>query len=112
MPRKNFSLSHEKEFYELAEFFKALGDLSRIKILYLLSEQDMCVGDIAQRLNSTESAVSHQLRYLRVNRFVRSVRQGKYIFYTLADDYILSMLAVGESILKKNGKKANNPEQA
>ena len=85
-----FSLSDqvptEEELYDLAELFKVFGDSTRIKILYVLVESDMSVGDIAQALNMTQSSISHQLRVLKQSRLVRFRREGKNIVYSLADD--------------------------
>ena len=77
----------ERELYILTEFFKLLGDPTRIHILFLLMERDACVSDLADRLGLTQSAVSHQLSLLKANKLVRRRRDGKMIFYTLVDDH-------------------------
>ena len=69
----------EEELYDLAELFMVFGDSTRIKILYVLVESDMSVGDIAQALNMTQSSISHQLRVLKQSRLVRFRREGKNI---------------------------------
>lgn len=78
----------EEELYDLAETFRVFGDTTRIKILWLLFESEKCVCDIAQTLSMGQSAVSHQLRFLRNARLVRSRREGKQIFYSLDDDHV------------------------
>ena len=94
-----FSLSDqvptEEELYDLAELFKVFGDSTRIKILYVLVESDMSVGDIAQALNMTQSSISHQLRVLKQSRLVRFRREGKNIVYSLADDHVATLLRQG-----------------
>ena len=94
-----FSLSDqvptEEELYDLAELFKVFGDSTRIKILYVLVESDMSVGDIAQALNMTQSSISHQLRVLKQSRLVRFRREGKNIVYSLADDHVHTILSQG-----------------
>ena len=73
----------ESELYELADLFKVFGDSTRIKILYALYENEMCVYDIANLLNMTQSAISHQLRVLKQNRLVKYLKEGKNVLYTL-----------------------------
>ena len=85
----------EETLYDLAELFKVFGDSTRIKILYALFEAEMCVCDIAQLLNMTSTAVSHQLRILKGNKLVKSRREGKNIFYSLADGHVTSILDQG-----------------
>lgn len=94
-----FSLSDqvptEEELYDLAELFKVFGDSTRIKILYVLVESDMSVGDIAQALNMTQSSISHQLRVLKQSRLVRFRREGKNIVYSLADNHVHTIMSQG-----------------
>ena len=94
-----FSLSDqvptEEELYDLAELFKVFGDSTRIKILYVLVESDMSVGDIAQALNMTQSSISHQLRVLKQSRLVRFRREGQNIVYSLADDHVHTIMSQG-----------------
>ena len=85
----------EEELYVLAELFKVCGDSTRIKILYVLVESDMSVGDIAQALNMTQSSISHQLRVLKQSRLVRFRREGKNIVYSLADDHVHTIMSQG-----------------
>lgn len=85
----------EKELYELADFFKIFADSTRIRILFVLKCSEMCVCDIAQLLNMTQSAISHQLRVLKQMKLVKNRREGKTIFYSLADDHITTILSQG-----------------
>lgn len=79
----------------LADFFKVFGDGTRIRILYLLQEQELCVCDMAAALSMSSPAVSHQLRILKINRLIKSRRQGKSMFYSLDDHHIHDILAQG-----------------
>ena len=85
----------EEELCSLAELYKIFGDSTRIKILYCLFEAEMCVCDIAQLLNMTTSAISHQLRVLKNSQLVRFRKEGKTVFYSLADDHVRSILSQG-----------------
>ena len=85
----------EDELYELADLFKVFGDSTRIKILYVLYENEMCVYDIATLLNMTQSAISHQLRVLKQNRLVKYRKEGKTALYTLADEHVFTILSQG-----------------
>ena len=88
-------LPEEEECLALAELFKTFGDPTRIRILYVLSRGEVCVNDLAETLNMTASAISHQLRLLKQNRLVKSRRDGKMICYSLDDDHVRSMFAQG-----------------
>ena len=85
----------EEALYDLAELFKVFGDSTRIKILYALFEAELCVCDIAQLLSLTQSAVSHHLRVLKTARLVKPRREGKTVFYALADDHVRRIIAQG-----------------
>lgn len=85
----------EERLYDLAELFKVFGDTTRIRILYVLFESEMCVCDIAELLNMTQSAISHQLRQLKQARLVRSRREGKAVYYFLADDHVRTIIGQG-----------------
>ena len=74
--------------YDVAELFKVFGDSTRVRILCALFESEMCVCDIAQVLDMTQSAISHQLRVLKQARLVKYRRDGKTVYYSLADDHI------------------------
>lgn len=85
----------EEILYDLAELFKIFGDSTRIKILYVLFESEMCVCDIAQLLGMNQSAISHQLRVLKQAQLVKYRRDGKTIFYSLADNHVRTILGQG-----------------
>ena len=85
----------EDLLYDLAELFRIFGDSTRIRILYVLSEAEMCVCDIAQLLGFTQSAISHQLRSLKNARLVKARREGKTVFYSLADDHVKTIIDQG-----------------
>lgn len=85
----------EEMLYDLAELFRIFGDSTRIKILYVLFEAEMCVGDIAEVLKTSPSAVSHQLRVLKQSKLVKFRREGKTIFYSLADDHVRTIIGMG-----------------
>ena len=85
----------DENLYDLAELFKVFGDTTRIKILYALFEAELCVGDIAQLLNLTQTAVSHQLRILKTNKLVKFRREGKVVFYSLSDDHVRGIIDQG-----------------
>ncbi len=88
-------LPDDEQLYDLAELFKVFGDSTRIKILYALFEAELCVCDIAQLLGLTQSAVSHQLRILKGSRLVKPRKEGKTVFYSLADDHVRKIIAQG-----------------
>ena len=79
----------------LAELFKVLGDPTRIRILQVLHDGRLCVCDIAETLQMTQSAISHQLRILRQARLVRATREGRSMFYTLDDDHVAHIFEQG-----------------
>ena len=85
----------EELLYELADLFKVFGDTTRIKILYALMEQDLCVADLAEIIGASQSAVSHQLRTLKQARLVKFQRDGKNVIYALSDDHVYTVLAQG-----------------
>ena len=78
--------------YELSDFFKVMGDSTRIQLLWALEESAMCVGDLAVLLNMTKSAVSHQLKVLRTAKLVRSTKKGKNVYYALNDFHVKTIL--------------------
>lgn len=91
----------EDTLYDLTELFRIFGDSTRIRILYVLFESEMCVCDIAALLGMTQSAISHQLRALKNARLVASRRDGKTVFYSLADDHVKTIINQGmEHILE------------
>ncbi len=85
----------EDQLYDLAELFKVFGDSTRIRILYVLFDQELCVQDIADTLAMTQSAVSHQLKILKQAKLIKGRREGKSIFYSLADEHVRTMMGQG-----------------
>jgi ArsR family transcriptional regulator len=85
----------EDELYDLAELFKVFGDSTRIRILFVLFETEVCVYDLAEALNMTQSAISHQLKILKQSKLVKSRREGKSVFYSLADGHVKTIIAQG-----------------
>ena len=88
-------LPPEEELYDLAELFKIFGDSTRIRILFVLFEAEVCVCDLASALNMTQSAISHQLKILKQSKLVGSRREGKNMIYYLADDHVRTMISQG-----------------
>ena len=78
--------------YELSDFFKIMGDATRIRLLISLEEKEMCVGELAESLGMTKSAVSHQLTTLRSAKLVKAQKRGKNVFYLLSDNHIKVLL--------------------
>ena len=91
----NQNMPDEEILYDLAELFKIFGDSTRIKILYVLFESEMCVCDIAQLLGMSQSAISHQLRALKQSKLVKYRREGKTVFYSLSDAHVRTILDQG-----------------
>lgn len=85
----------DETLYRLSELFKIFGDSTRIRILHALSEEELCVQEIADRLSMTQSAISHQLRILKQSSLVRFRREGKTIYYSLADDHVATIMHQG-----------------
>ncbi len=96
------TLPPETELYDLAELFKVFGDSTRIRILFVLFEVEVCVCDLAEALNMTQSAISHQLKILKQSKLVKSRREGKSIFYSLADDHVRTIIAQGCEHIEEN----------
>ena len=88
-------LPEEELLYDLGDFFKILGDSTRIKILSALFQPEMCVCDIAALLGMTQSAISHQLRVLKQGRLVKHRKEGKVVYYSLDDDHIKHIVDQG-----------------
>ena len=85
----------EEELHALADFYKVFGDATRVKILCVLLESEMCVCDLAELLNMTQSAISHQLRVLKQMKLVKNRREGKTVYYSLADGHIQTIISQG-----------------
>ncbi len=88
-------LPADETLYDLAELFKIFGDSTRVKILYALLEGELCVCDIAKLMEVTQSAVSHQLRVLKGSKLVKFRREGKTVYYSLADEHVIRILSQG-----------------
>ena len=95
------TLPEEDHLIDLAELFKVFGDSTRIRILFVLFEAEVCVCDLAEALHMTQSAISHQLNILKRNKLVKSRREGKSVFYSLADEHVRTIIGQGmEHILE------------
>ena len=92
---KKRAISDDNTLYSLADLFKVFGDPTRIRILYALSAQELCVCDIASVLDMTQSAISHQLRILKQMKLVKFRREGKTVYYSLADSHVETILNQG-----------------
>ena len=88
-------LPAEESLMDLVELFKVFGDSTRIRILFVLFEAEVCVCDLAEALSMTQSAISHQLSILKRNKLVKSRREGKSMFYSLADDHVRTIVSQG-----------------
>ena len=97
----NETMPEETELYDLAELFKVFGDSTRIRILFVLFEAEVCVCDLAKVLNMTQSAISHQLLILKQNKLVNSRREGKSVFYSLADGHVRTIIAQGREHIEE-----------
>ncbi len=86
---------NDELIYEAADFFKVFGDSSRLKLLNILLQEEMCVNDIADKLKMSQSAVSHQLRVLRQSRLVKYRRDGKTVYYSLDDEHVEDIIKEG-----------------
>ncbi len=97
----------EELFYKMADFYKILGDTTRMKILYALDKCEMCVCDIANVLSMSKSSISHQLGTLRRSGVVRCRKVGKEVYYMLDDDHVKRMIEIGIEHIehKENGGK-------
>ena len=88
-------MQDESEYQNLATLFKMFGDGTRVKILHALEQNEMCVCDLAALLGLTKSAVSHQLKALRLSNLVKFRRDGQVVYYSLADDHVKYILDIG-----------------
>lgn len=98
-------MPQEEMLYDLAELFKVFGDTTRIKILYALFSNEMCVCDIANLLGMTHSAISHQLRVLKQARLVKFRKEGKVVFYSLDDSHISQIFDCGLNHIQETYKR-------
>lgn len=95
------AMPDDEYLYDLSELFRIFGDSTRIKILYSLFDNELCVGDIAAILQLSQSSVSHQLRILKDSKLVKFRRDGKSIYYSLDDDHVRSILDLGMEHLEE-----------
>ncbi|MCR5213602.1 MAG: metalloregulator ArsR/SmtB family transcription factor [Eubacterium sp.] len=95
------NMPDDEYLYDLAELFKIFGDSTRVKILYSLFDDELCVNDIAMVLNLSQSSVSHQLKILKQSKLVKFRRDGKSIYYSLDDDHVRSILDLGMEHLEE-----------
>lgn len=89
------NMPDDEKLFDLSELFKVFGDSTRMKILFVLFEAEVCTCDLAAALNMTASAVSHQLNVLKRAKLVKNRREGKAVFYSLADDHVRSIISQG-----------------
>ena len=94
-------MPEEEELYDLAELFKVFGDSTRIRILFVLFEAEVCVCDLAEALHMTQPDISHQLKILKQAKLVRSRREGKSVFYSLADGHVRTIIAQGREHIEE-----------
>lgn len=95
------NMPEDEYLYDLSELFRIFGDSTRIKILYSLFDDELCVGDISSILNLSQSSVSHQLRILKDSKLVKFRREGKSMIYSLDDDHVRSILNLGMEHLEE-----------
>ena len=88
-------IDNEPTIYDLSELFKIFGDTTRIRILFIMFESEVCVCDLSELLNMNQSAVSHQLKILKQAKLVKSRRVGKQMFYSLDDDHVRNIIEAG-----------------
>lgn len=101
LERVSCSMPPEDELADMAELFKVFGDSTRIKILYILSESELCVCDIAELLGMTQPAISYQLKVLKQAKLVRSRRDGKTVFHSLADEHVETIIGMAKEHLEE-----------
>ena len=95
MMKRLADMPPEEELYDLADFFKIFADCTRIRILCTLLYGEMCVSEIGDALDMTQSAISHQLKILKQSKLVKSRRDGKSIIYAIADEHVKSIIQIG-----------------
>ena len=97
----NEQMPDEDELYDRAELFKVFGDSTRIRILFVLFQSEMCVCDLAQSLNMNQSAISHQLKILKQAKLVTGRREGKSVIYSLADEHVRTIIDQGREHIEE-----------
>lgn len=95
------TMPESAELDDLSELFKVFGDATRLKILLVLSSVEVCVCDLAHALDMTQSAISHQLRILKQKKLVKNRREGKSVFYSLADEHVRTIIAQGREHIEE-----------
>jgi len=95
MKKEKQVMPNDEVIYNLAEFFKVFADSTRMKIIYALLDAELCVGDIAYVVGTTQSAISHQLRILKQSKLVKYRKDGKTVYYSLDDDHIYQIVKKG-----------------
>ncbi|MCR5215341.1 MAG: metalloregulator ArsR/SmtB family transcription factor [Lachnospiraceae bacterium] len=95
------SLPPEDEIIDLSDLFKVFGDYTRLRILFVLAEREVCVCDLAEALSMTQSAISHQLKILKQNKLIKNRREGKSIYYALSDEHVRSIIAAGREHIEE-----------
>lgn len=101
LQKVNGKMPDEEEISDLSDLFKVFGDSTRLKIMFVLFESEVCVCDLAELLKMTQSAISHQLKVLKQSKLVASRREGKSIFYSLADSHVRSIIAQGREHIEE-----------
>ena len=101
------NMPDDEYLYDLADLFRIFGDTTRIRILYSLFDDELCVGDISNILGMSQSSVSHQLRILKDSKLVKFRREGKSIFYSLDDEHVRSILGLGMEHLEEQYQQGN-----
>lgn len=94
-------MPEDDEIYDLAEFFKVFADSTRMKIIYALIENELCVCDLANIVNTTQSAISHQLKILRQSKLVKFRKEGKVVYYSLDDEHISQIVKKGREHIEE-----------
>lgn len=94
-------MPREEEFRAIADFFKVMGDSTRAKLMWALDQSEMCVCDLAVLLGMTKSAISHQLRALREAKLVKFRKEGKVVFYSLADEHVQQVFEKGQEHVRE-----------
>lgn len=95
------NIEQEDFLFDIADFFKIFGDSTRIKLLYALYNKEMCVADLAKEIGISQSATSHQLQTLKVNRLVKFRRDGTTLYYSLDDEHIMQIISLAIEHLKE-----------
>lgn len=94
-------IPQDEMIYDLAEFFKVFADSTRMKIIYALMENELCVCDIANIVQTTQSAISHQLRLLKQSKLVKFRKEGKVVYYSLDDEHISKIVKKGREHIEE-----------